>query len=216
MILWAFCSFAAQSALWAVRVLCRLFDIYCSYETLIRGLTFTVYSSGFLSQPTSAAASPANNTFHTLPLSFAFFQSCSLSFMSATHLAPVWQPPQCTIESSWPEITLGKGRRSALQLCWRQWHNSNTNRVQRFKTCTAALQPGRTENLDWIWNVRRHLGGLEQRRTDWGREWFFSCKHIKIKATRMFFQELWNYKDYCPFRAGNISSVINWSLRYKY
>lgn len=88
-ILWAFCSFAAQSALWAVRVLCRLFDIYCSYETLIRGLTFTVYSSGFLSQPTSAAASPANNTFHTLPLSFAFFHSCSLSFMSATHLAPV-------------------------------------------------------------------------------------------------------------------------------
>lgn len=113
------------------------------------GLTFTVYNCGFLSQPTS------NNSFHILPL-FCFL-SFLLSFTSATHLVPVWQPPQCTIESFWPEITLGKGRRSALQLCWRQWHNSNTNQGARFKTCTAALQPGWIENMDWICSVRKHL-----------------------------------------------------------
>lgn len=42
---------------------------------LFGGLTFTLYISGFLSQPTSVAASPANNTFHTLPL------FCFLSFL---------------------------------------------------------------------------------------------------------------------------------------
>lgn len=91
----------------------------------------------FLSQPTFSAASLANNAFHSLPL------LCFLSFVSATHLMLIWQPPQCTIESSWPEITLGKGSRSALQLCWRQWHNSNTNQGAGFKAGMNVKK--------WVW-----------------------------------------------------------------
>lgn len=99
--------------------------VYCvGYLTFIapkkhsaRG-SLTVRNAGFYFSLRSVLA---NNAFHSLPL------LCFLSVVSATHLMLIWQPPQCTIESSWLEITLGKGSRSALQLCWRQWHNSNTN-----------------------------------------------------------------------------------------
>lgn len=134
--IWNVCqNFATRFAFGAESISCRLFDIYCSYEALNSGVSHSS-QRWFLSQPTFSAASLANNAFHSLPL------LCFLSFVSATHLMLIWQPPQCTIESSWPEITLGKGSRSALQLCWRQWHNSNTNQGAGFKTRTTTSQPG--------------------------------------------------------------------------
>lgn len=117
-------------------ILCRLFDISCSYETQYSGVSHSSQRCFFILS-LRLVLHLWQTTLSTPSLSFAFF----LSFVSATHLMLIWQPPQCTIESSWPEITLGKGSRSALQLCWRQWHNSNTNQGAGCKTCTTTLQP---------------------------------------------------------------------------
>lgn len=86
-------------------------------------------------------------------LFFRLFFSFVASFLSIApgpHLGPVWQSTQCAIERSWPGITLGKGCRSTLQLCWRQWHNSNTNQRARSETHTATLLSGGPKKADRI------------------------------------------------------------------